>query len=103
MTTCLYYNEKENVIENKAVSTKEVNFDGEKYIRCIPKHLSSFTIGSYKSSKESNAGIIALVIILSLLIIGIAIGGYLFWRKRALREDSSQMKQVFPNKDGLLF
>ena len=102
MTTCLYYNEEEDVIENKGVSTKEVNFDGEKYIRCIPKHLSSFTIGSYKSSKESNAGTIALVIILSLLIIGIAIGGYWFWRKRALREDSSQMKQAFPNKDGLL-
>ena len=36
------------------------------------------------------------------IIIGIAIGGYWFWRKRALREDSSQMKQAFPNKDGLL-
>ena len=102
MTTCLYYNEKEDVIENKGVSTEEDDFDGEKYIKCIPKHLTSFTIGSYKSSKESNAGTIALVIIVCLLIIGIAFGGYCFWRKRALKEDSSQMNQAFPNKDGLL-
>ena len=102
MTTCLYYNEKEDVIENKGVSTEEDDFDGEKYIKCIPEHLTSFTIGSYKSSKESNAGTIVLVIIICLLIICIAFGGYCFWRKRALKEDSSQMNQAFPNKDGLL-
>ena len=102
MTTCLYYNEKENITENKGVNTKEVEFDGEKYIKCIPKHLTSFTIGSYKSSKESNAGKVVLIICLCLLFIGIALGGYFYWRKRAYKENSSQMNQAFPNKDGLL-
>ena len=40
MTTCLYYNEKEDVIENKGVSTEEDDFDGEIYIKCIPEHLT---------------------------------------------------------------
>ena len=74
MKICLYYYEDEDVIGNKGVSTKEVDFDGEKYIRFISTHLTSFIIGSYKSSKESNAETIVLVIFLSLLIIDIAFG-----------------------------
>lgn len=102
MTTCLFYNEENNIIENTGIDTKEVEFDGEKYIRCIPKHLTSFTIGSYKSSKESIAGKVVLSIFLCLLIIGIVFGGYYFWRKTTRKENSSQMNQAFPNKDGLL-
>ena len=102
MTTCLYYNEDKNIAEDNGVSTKEIIVDGEKYIRCIPKHLTSFTIGSYKTSKGSNAGKIVLSIFICILIIGIAFGGYYFWRKRALKENSSQINQAFPNKDGLL-
>lgn len=102
MTTCLYYNEDENMTEDNGISTKEVKIDEEKYIRCIPKHLTSFTIGSYKTSKGSIAGKVILSIFICLVIISIAFLGYYFWRKRALKENSSQMNQAFPNKDGLL-
>ena len=102
MTTCLYYNEKENVIENKGIKTETFTENEIEYIKCIPQHLTSFTIGSYKSSKESIAGKVVLSIFICLFIIGIAIGGYYFWRKRSLRENSSQMNQAFPNRDGLL-
>ena len=47
MKTCLYYNEEKNVMDNDGIDTKFVEFDGEEYIKCIPKHLSSFTIGSF--------------------------------------------------------
>ena len=47
MKTCLYYNEEKNEMDNDGIDTKFVEFDGEEYIKCIPKHLSSFTIGSF--------------------------------------------------------
>jgi len=34
-------------MDNDGIDTKFVEFDGEEYIKCIPKHLSSFTIGSF--------------------------------------------------------
>ena len=102
MTTCLYYNVKENIIENKGINTTEITLeDGIEYIKCVPKHLTSFTIGSYKSSKESKVGTILLSIFICLLVIGIAVGGYCLWKKKGHKENNSQMNQAFPNKDGL--
>ena len=46
MTTCLFYNEDEDIVEDEGISTSFELLDGEKYIKCIPKHLTSFTIGS---------------------------------------------------------
>ena len=50
MEKCLYYNAETDTIENKGILSAIVNFDGEEYIKCIPKHLSVFTIGSYENS-----------------------------------------------------
>ena len=103
MTTCLFYNEKGEKIENTGVETIIETIKGEEYIKCIPKHLTSFTIGSYKSasiSDKNNAGTIALVIILCLLIIAGGIAGFIFWRKRQSKIYGSQMDQAFTNKDG---
>ena len=47
MKTCLYYNEDKNIMDNDGINTEYVEFDGIEYIKCIPKHLSSFTIGSF--------------------------------------------------------
>ncbi len=105
MTTCLFYNEKDDKIENSGVETETVKFDGEEYIKCIPKHLTTFTIGSYKSanvSGKSNTGTIILVICLVLLFIGAGVGGFFYWKKRKLSSNNSQMNQAFPNRDGLL-
>ncbi len=47
MKTCLYYNEEKNEMDNNGIDTKYVEFDGEEYIKCIPQHLSSFTVSSF--------------------------------------------------------
>ena len=104
LTTCLFYNENGKTIENTGVETIIETIQGEDYIKCIPKHLTSFTIGSYKSasiSEKTNAGTIALVIILCLLVIAGGIAGFIFWRKRQSKVNGSQMDQAFTNKDGL--
>jgi hypothetical protein len=51
MKTCLYYNEDAGTIENTGISSLIEKLDGEEYIKCIPQHLSSFTIGSYEKSE----------------------------------------------------
>ena len=106
MTTCLFYNEKKDTIENTGVETETVKFDGEEYIKCIPKHLTTFTIGSYKSanvSNKSSAGTVVLVIFLILLFIGAGVAGYIYYRKRNLNSNNSQVNQAFTNRDGLLY
>ena len=105
MKTCLFYNEEENKIENSGVETKTEILDGEEYIKCIPKHLTSFTIGSYNEASltdSSNAGTIVLIIFITLLCLGLIIGGFIFYRKKFNRVDNSQLEQAFPNKKGLL-
>ena len=51
MKTCLYYNEEKNIMDNDGIDTEYVEFDGIEYIKCIPKHLSSFTIGSFEEEE----------------------------------------------------
>lgn len=106
MTTCLFYNEKDEKIENTGVETENMKLNGELYIKCIPKHLTTFTVGSYKSAsisnKKNNVGIIVLIVFLVLLVVGGGIAGYFCWRNRQISGDNSQMNQAFPNRDGLL-
>ena len=51
MTTCLFFNEEKNIMEDTGIITETEFIDGEEYIKCIPNHLSSFSIGSYKKAK----------------------------------------------------
>ena len=54
MKTCLYYNEEKDLMDNDGIETQFIEFNGEEYIKCIPKHLTSFTIGSYLIGKNIN-------------------------------------------------
>ena len=90
MTTCLYYNEEEDKIENTGILSsivKLTEFDGEEYIKCIPKHLSSFTIGAYESSslkenEEENdkTTMIIIVIVSCVAAIALLVGGFCLYR-----------------------
>ena len=107
MKTCLFYNEEGQKIENKGVETQTVELKGEEYIKCIPKHLTSFTVGSYKSASLKEKGkvkgwVIALIVILIVVVIGAAIGGYIFWRKKHSDSSNYQINQAIPNKNGLV-
>ena len=81
MKTCLYYNEDKNIMDNNGINTEYVEFDGIEYIKCIPKHLSSFTIGSLEKEEEEfkisknilkysaiNIGILFIVLLCSFYI-----------------------------------
>jgi len=52
MKKCLYYNEEKDSMEDDGIETQFVEFDGEEYIKCIPRHLSSFTIGSFDQEED---------------------------------------------------
>ena len=106
MTTCLFYNEKEDKLENTGVETQTETIDGEEFIKCIPKHLTSFTIGSYSSASTAEGGTSALTVVLIILLILILIAaivvGFIYFRRRMNKVDNSQFNQAFPHKDGLL-
>lgn len=95
MTTCLYYNEKGDSIENTGINSTIEKIDGEEYIKCIPNHLSSFTIGSYEKAsispldgetqekeKDPDDGDKTVIIVIACVIGGIVllVGGYLLYR-----------------------
>ena len=82
MKTCLFYNEEDQILEKEWVLTdNNYILDGEKYIRCIPKHLSIFTIGVseiyfYNYKKIIIISIICLIVSMCLIII------YIYFRKK---------------------
>ena len=86
METCLYYNENEDKIDNTGIISAIEKFDGEEYIKCIPKHLSSFTIGSYEDSsaftdegkKTDHTAVIVIVSIIG--VAALSVGGFFLYR-----------------------
>ena len=102
MTTCLYYNEDEDTIENTGIIStieKLSQFNGEEYIKCIPKHLSSFTIGSYEQSsiiekpKEKNKGtMIAIIVVCCIGGVALLVGGFFLFRYLRRKNNSSFYK-----------
>ena len=100
MTTCLYYNEEEDKVENKGILStivKLTEFDGEEYIKCIPKHLSSFTIGSYESSslkdpaEEEKNNTIKIIIIVASCVAAIALIIGIFCIYRCVRRKNNDI------------
>ena len=88
MKTCLFYNEKDEKLDDDGVKTEDdFELNGEKFIRCIPKHLTTFTIGSGESS--SNVGLIILIIVLCLLVFAGLIVGFIFYRKKCSKKATS--------------
>ena len=82
MKTCLFYDENDKELESEGVTTDD-NFisKGEKYIRCIPKHLSQFTIGVSEVSFFNIEKYIIIAIICSFVLICLIIG-YIYFRKK---------------------
>ena len=89
MKTCLYYNEDKNIIDNHGINTENVEFDGIEYIKCIPQHLSSFTIGSFGEEENNNKNIfknsaISIVIFFVILLC-------IFYSFRAYKRKNSKL------------
>ena len=96
MKTCLYYNEDKNIMDNNGINTEYVEFDGIEYIKCIPKHLSSFTIGSLEKEEEEfkiSKNILKyglLKIIMTIIIVFIFIYLFRVWRKKRIEAINNQ-------------
>ena len=101
MKTCLYYNEEKDIMESEGIETQFVEFEGEEYIKCIPKHLSSFTIGSYDDEeiyKEKNGSInevifFILKVCLVVIILGIGFYFYRCFRRKRIETINNQYNQ----------
>ena len=95
MKTCLFYNEKEDKLENTGVETETEIFDGEEFIKCVPKHLSSFTIGSYEQASivekpEDNKGtMIAIIVACCVGGVALLVGGFFLFRYLRRKNNSN--------------
>lgn len=90
MTTCLYYNEEDDTIENKGIISAIETFDGEEYIKCIPKHLTSFTIGSYEKANLGEKNYIAIIAICcSIGAVALLVGGFFLYRYLRKKHNTS--------------
>ena len=101
MKTCLYYNEDKNIMDNNGINTEYVEFDGIEYIKCIPKHLSSFAIGSLDEEEEyiiqqksnNSKNILKygfLKIIMTIIIVFVIIYLFRVWRKKRIEAINNQ-------------
>ena len=103
MKTCLFYNEAKGEFSSDGVKTElDVSIDGEKYIRCTPQHLTSFTIGSLDNSPSSKTGVIILIIVLCLIVLVVLIYAAIFLRKKFSNKVTSRdIESSIPNKGGI--
>ena len=97
MKTCLYYNEDKNIMDNEGINTENVEFDGIEYIKCIPQHLSSFTIGSFgeeeyiqPKDEEQSFKISFLKVIVAIIIVFVLIYLYRVYRKKRVEAINNQ-------------
>ena len=100
MKTCLFYNEEEEKLETTGVDTLD-NFIlyGKEYIKCIPKHLNIFTVGT---SEVKFYNIRKILIYSFLILIGIIvlILLYICLRKKMNNKiSSSGIENKFTNKN----
>ena len=103
MKTCLYYNEKKGKLESDGVKTElDISIEGEKYIRCTPQHLTSFTIAAGDSPSSSKVGIIILIIVLCLVVLAALIIAVICLRKKCSNKVSSNdIDSSIQNRDGI--
>jgi len=119
MKTCVYYNEKEEKLYDDGVETiEDFIYEGEKFIKCVPKHLTSFTLGTPQNSQNSqnsgdsqnsqnpenssNVGLIILIVVLCLLLIAGLIVGFIIYRKKCSNKvNKNDIESSFPDKTGI--
>ena len=86
MTHCLFYNEEKNSMENDGVASSTEIINGIEYIKCIPKHLTSFAIASYESAQidevepESKSNVVIIAVAVSVSVVALLIGGFFLYR-----------------------
>ena len=69
MTTCLFYDEENNKLDDDGIKTdNNYILDGQSYIRCIPSHLTVFTIGTSEVSLIDKRKIIIYTTIIAIIL-----------------------------------
>lgn len=101
MKTCLYYNEEKERLDDDGVKTiKDFVLEGEEFIKCVPQHLTSFTLGtSSGSGSSSKVWLIVLICVLCVLLIASIIIGIIICKKRRGKAVTSQQIESSINNE----
>ena len=98
LKNCLYYDEEKEVLSSDGVETDpDFQYDGESYIKCTSKHLTSFTLSS--SEGTSSGGIawwaVVLIVLLVLVVLaGLAVGVIMIRKKTSSKLSGNDVMKV---------
>ena len=97
---CFFYNEAIQDLSEEGIVLKDnVAYEGEKYLQCSSKHLTSFTAGNYYSDEdELDTSTIVLIVLGSVLLLAIIIGVIFYCRKKN-NNDIENVKKDYSNME----
>lgn len=96
---CLFYNEGKGTLSTDGVNTElNFNFEGEAYIKCSTKHLTSFTISTPNVKADSGTKwyVVLLIILLVVVILAALAVGFITIKKRMAKNNVGVMNSDSP-------
>ena len=99
---CFYYNEDKNELETDGISFDDnFEFNGEKYIKCVSKHLTAFTAGTYNFNANIPGWAVFLIVACILIALISVIIIFVIVKKRKSRINYKNINSEL-NKDNAL-
>ena len=99
MTTCLFYDEENNKLDNDGIKTdNNYILNGISYIKCIPNHLTVFTVGKDEVKFINLKKIIIYSTVIIALILKLLIA-YICMRKNCCKKENNfEIEKITTNK-----
>lgn len=103
---CFYYNEAKKELETDGIKIDEnYEFNGQKYIKCTSKHLTTFTAGTYNfNSNLSLWAVLLIIFAILILLIGFVIIFIIIKKRKKSRVNEGIINSNFDKKrENLLY
>lgn len=79
---CLFYNVKSQALDESGIAIDEdYTYNGEKYVKCVPNHLTSFTAGTSSDKGGIKWWAILLIVLGILIVLAALVIGVIYLRK----------------------
>ena len=99
---CFYYNEDKNELETDGISFDDnFEYNGKKYIKCVSKHLTAFTAGTYNFNANIQGWAVFLIVACILIALISVIIIFVIVKKRKSRISYKNINSEL-NKDNAL-
>lgn len=101
LQSCLYFDEKKETLNNNGIEIiKDFIYNGKEYVKCVSKHLTSFTASTASYSSSSSWWVVVLIILASILVLCALALLFIYLRRATSKKvrDSDIMKNNVDSK-----